>query len=100
MFDRDWAQTTIDQAITSLGDSPETQTLVPYLISELSTEERISLATKLEKSESAVKVALHRLRKKFRERVRAQIARTVECDSEVDAELNYLVRVCVNLTAI
>jgi len=92
MFDRDWAQTTIDRAIAALGGSPETQTLMPYLTRELTAEDRSCLAVTLGKSEVAVKVALHRLRKKFREHIREQIARTVESESDVDAELDYLIR--------
>jgi hypothetical protein len=40
-----------------------------------------------------VKVAIHRLRKRFRERVRAAIADTVPDDADVDQELRYLVEV-------
>ena len=92
MFDRDWARATIDRAIATLGNSQETQTLLPYLTSELTAEDRQQLAKELDKSESAVKVALHRLRKKFRQHVREQIARTVESESDIDAELDYLIR--------
>ncbi|MCL2305105.1 MAG: sigma-70 family RNA polymerase sigma factor [Planctomycetaceae bacterium] len=92
IFDHDWAQTTIDRAIVSLGDAPETQTLLPYLTRELTAEDRERLTAKLDKSETAVKVALHRLRKKFREAVRKQIACTVESESEIAAELDHLIR--------
>ena len=92
MFDHDWAQTTIDRAIASLGSSPETQVLLPWLTCELTANDRVRLATELGKSEVAVKVALHRLRKKFREHIREQIARTVESETEIDAELDYLIR--------
>lgn len=86
MFDHDWAQTTIDRAIALLGDVPETQTFLPYLTQELTAEDRNRLASALGKTAVAVKVTLHRLRKKFRQHVRDQIARTVETESEVDGE--------------
>ena len=41
----------------------------------------------------AVKVAIHRLRKRFRELVKAEIAQTVGAGSDVQAELNYLLEV-------
>ena len=44
-------------------------------------------------SESAIKVAIHRLRKRFREVIRAEIAQTIDESGEVDAELRYLVEV-------
>jgi RNA polymerase sigma-70 factor (ECF subfamily) len=93
VFDRDWARTTINHAIVLLGDAKETQMLVPWLTSEMTQEDRGRLAAELGKSESAVKVALHRLRKKFRQHVREQIAHTVETEKEIDAELDYLIRV-------
>jgi hypothetical protein len=42
-------------------------------------------------TESALKVAIHRLRKRYRELLRAAVAETVENDAEVDAELAHLV---------
>jgi len=92
MFDRDWAKTMIDRAVASLGDSQETKTLLPWLTQELTAQHRARLATELGMSDIAVKVALHRLRKKFRTHVREQIARTVESESEIDAELDHLIR--------
>ena len=44
-------------------------------------------------SEGAVKVAIHRLRKRYRELVRAEVAQTVPESADVDAELRYLVEV-------
>ena len=93
MFDHDWATTTIDYAIVELGDSLETRTLLPWLTRELVSQEREQLALELGKSENAIKVALHRLRKKFRHYVRERIARTVESDAEIEAELDHLIQV-------
>ena len=92
MFDHDWATATIDRAVATLGDSTETQTLLPWLTLEMTPDDRVRLATELGKSEDAVKVALHRLRKKFRLCIREQIARTVESESEIDAELDHLIQ--------
>ena len=92
IFDRDWAQATVDRVIASLGDAAETRTLLFWLTRELTAEDRAFLAAKLGKSETAVKVALHRLRKKFREAVRKQIACTVESEAEIDGELDHLLR--------
>jgi RNA polymerase sigma-70 factor (ECF subfamily) len=40
-----------------------------------------------------VKVAVHRLRRKFRAVLRSRIAETVHDPAEVDEELRYLIRV-------
>jgi RNA polymerase sigma-70 factor (ECF subfamily) len=40
-------------------------------------------------NEGAVKVAVHRLRKRYGELIRAQIAQTVATPAQVDEELEY-----------
>lgn len=50
-------------------------------------------ARELGLSEGAVKVAVHRLRKRFREVVKAEIAQTVGDSGQVQVELRYLVEV-------
>jgi RNA polymerase sigma-70 factor (ECF subfamily) len=44
-------------------------------------------------SEGAFKVAVHRLRKRFRDLIKADIGRTVESPAEVGEELRYLIEV-------
>lgn len=48
------------------------------------------VAAELDMSEGAVKVAVHRLRQKFRELLRTEVANTVEADQEINSELDYL----------
>ena len=45
-------------------------------------------------SEGAVKVAIHRLRRRYRELLREEISHTVSSESEIDEEIRYL-RSCV-----
>jgi len=52
-----------------------------------------TLATQQEMSEGAVKVAVHRLRERYRERLKAEIAHTVASPADVDAEMRHLFRV-------
>lgn len=91
VFDRDWACSMIDRAVQRLGDAPQTQALLPFLSRELGAEERIELCTSLNMNETALKVALHRLRKRFRRIVRDSIAQTVVSQSQVEEELLYLI---------
>jgi RNA polymerase sigma-70 factor (ECF subfamily) len=44
-------------------------------------------------TESAVKVAVHRLRKRYGEALRAEVAQTVSDKKEVDDEVRYLLTV-------
>jgi hypothetical protein len=50
-------------------------------------------ARQLATSEGSLKVALHRMRKRFREKLRAEIAKTVSDPALVDKEIRYLVAV-------
>jgi hypothetical protein len=50
-------------------------------------------AARLGLSEGAVKVAIHRLRKRFRDLVKAEIAQTVSTEQEARGELRYLIEV-------
>jgi RNA polymerase sigma factor (sigma-70 family) len=51
------------------------------------------LAARLGMNEGAVKVAVHRLRQKYRVLLRETIAETVASEAEVEEELRYLLRV-------
>jgi RNA polymerase sigma-70 factor (ECF subfamily) len=48
------------------------------------------VAERLGMSESAVRVAVHRLRLRYRDLVRAEVAETVDDEEAVDEELRYL----------
>lgn len=92
-FDRDWAQTTIRLTLDSLGKTRESRALLPWITREMNAEARAELSGEFGISEVAIKVALHRLRKRFREAIRARIAQTVEHLSEIDGELDDLIKV-------
>jgi len=51
-----------------------------------------AVAKDISSTEGAVRVAAHRLRRKFQKRLREEIAETVADASEVDDEIRYLLR--------
>ena len=51
------------------------------------------VAAELELSESAVKVALHRMRRRYGELLREEVARTVNGRRDVNTEIRYLFEV-------
>jgi RNA polymerase sigma-70 factor (ECF subfamily) len=102
-FDRQWALALIERVFTQLGGELATAgktghfiTLKPWLVGEIVTLSQAEAAIALGLTEGAVKVAIHRLRKHFRELVRAEIAHTVPDTADVDAELRYLIEVLAN----
>jgi RNA polymerase sigma-70 factor (ECF subfamily) len=99
-FDRQWALHVMDRALTTLQNEFETQgktnqfnLLKPWLAGNAIDLSQADTAARLGWTESALKVAIHRVRKRFRDTVRAEIAQTVGDHSDVDAELRYLVEV-------
>jgi len=54
---------------------------------------REQIVTRLGMNEGAVKVAVHRLRKRYRKLLQAAIAETVSNEADLDDEMRYLVTV-------
>ena len=99
-FDRQWALTILNRSLTALAAEHDTAdrreefgALKPWLVVGAVSVSQAEVAGRLGVNESAVKVAIHRLRKRFRELIKAEIARTVEEPSQVNEELSYLVTV-------
>jgi RNA polymerase sigma factor (sigma-70 family) len=97
IFERRWALTLLEQVLAHLREEFVFSGKVA-LFEEFKgclTGDRDSLpysemGRKLGMSEGAVKVAVHRLRQRYRELLRAEIANTVAGPNEVDEELRYL----------
>ena len=97
IFERRWALTLLDQVLRRLraeyardGKEKLFEQLKPTL-TEASREVRYAeIAERLGTSEGAVKVAVHRLRHRYRELLRAEIAETVASPAEVEDEIRNL----------
>lgn len=75
------------------GKAEQFTALKTWLVGDAASLPQSEAGARLGLSESAGKVAIHRLRKRFREVIRAEIAQTVDSAGEVDTELRYLVEV-------
>jgi len=96
-FDRKWALTLLDRALAALaqeheasGKADQFEGLKPWLIGDTENISQAEVAARLGLNEGAVKVAIHRLRRRFREFIKNEISRTVSDRAQVDAELHYL----------
>ncbi|MCX7871710.1 MAG: sigma-70 family RNA polymerase sigma factor [Verrucomicrobiae bacterium] len=99
-FDKEWALTVVGRALKSVEERYklegkfEQYEVLKLWLTEVPTElNQKSAAEKLGISETAVKVAIHRLRKRFREAVKQEIAQTVTEGCDILEELNYLIQV-------
>ena len=99
IYERRWAMTLLEQALTRLRNENVAAgkvELFERLRDFVAGESDVSCgeaATQLGLTEGAVKSALHRLRQRYRELVREEIAHTVAEPAEIDTELRYLIAV-------
>jgi DNA-directed RNA polymerase specialized sigma24 family protein len=98
IFDRRWATTLLEKGMTRLheecsadGKSDLFAKVKGILSGEKGDGSYAEIATGLNVSEGAIKVAVHRLRQRCGELLRDEIAQTVATPQEVDEELRYLV---------
>jgi len=96
IFERRWALSVLDRVVEKLRDefvqharAEHFERLKIFLLGQ-SDAPYAALAREMGTSEGALKVAIHRLRKRYRELFRQEIADTVADPAEVDAELRYL----------
>jgi RNA polymerase sigma-70 factor (ECF subfamily) len=100
VFDRQWALTLVERALNALagefaaaGKAEQFEILKPWLLGEIDFMSQADAGRRLAMTEGAAKVAIHRLRKRFRELVKAEIAQTVGDAALVAEELRYLLEV-------
>lgn len=97
-FDRAWAlallATTLDQLRAEhveAGRGDWFDALALCLAGRDNDAPQADIATRVGVSEPALRVAVHRLRKRYRELLRAEVAQTVADPAEIDAELRHLI---------
>lgn len=100
MFDRQWALTVLERALSRLearaierGKVMEFEAMRPFLTQEGNAADYDIAARTLDVTSNAFKVAVHRLRAQFREALRAAIADTQPQGGSVDEEMTYLLAV-------
>jgi RNA polymerase sigma factor (sigma-70 family) len=96
-FQRQWALTLLenvqqqlkrDMSANRRGDLYDA--LQPHLVGEPGAEKYNELAKRFGMTEAAVKMAMSRLRKRYRAMLREEIAQTVSSEEEIDAEIRDL----------
>lgn len=100
IFERRWALTLLDNVIQTLkaeheraGKAELFDAVGPCLVGDRAAQPYAELAIRLGLTEGAIKSIVHRLRTRYRELLRQEIANTVASPGEVDEELSYLLQV-------
>lgn len=96
IFERRWALAVLDRVVERLRNEfvqhgrPEHFDRLKVFLLGQSDAPYAALALEMNTSEGALKVAIHRLRKRYRELFRQEIADTVADPKEVESELRFL----------
>jgi RNA polymerase sigma factor (sigma-70 family) len=100
IYEKHWATTLLERVLARLREeSLQSQhgelfaQIMPHLWGEDEATPYAQLATRFNLSVSAIKVTVHRLRHRYREVLREEIAQTVADPNEINDEIQYLFRV-------
>jgi RNA polymerase sigma-70 factor (ECF subfamily) len=100
VYERRWALTCLEQVLARLeeeyrvaGNEVLFAQLKELLADEPGRRSQADIATSLGMTENAVKQAFHRLRKRYRELLREEIAHTVVLPGDVEDELRHFIAV-------
>ena len=98
LYDRRWAFTVLDRVFARLRDESQGSANAPLLerlnillSGEPDTPSQAEIAREFAMTENAVKQAFHRLRQRYRQLLREEIAQTVATPAEIEDELRYLI---------
>jgi len=97
VYDRQWALTLLDLTLKRLqaefaatGKADDFETLKVCLMAEHGAIDYAAMARQLGRNAGAARVAVHRLRKRFRELSREEVSRTLAEGADLEGELRYL----------
>lgn len=97
VFDRQWALTLLELTVERLraefaiaGKPEDFEALKGFLVAGREAMDYGAMAERLGISEGAARVAVHRLRKRFREVYREEIAQTLAEGTDLEGELRHL----------
>ena len=98
LYDRRWALAVLDRALTCLraefraaGREAFFDAVRGHLTGEADAASHRETGNCFGMSENAVRVTVHRMRRRYRELLRTEVAETVDDEREVDDELRYLI---------
>jgi RNA polymerase sigma-70 factor (ECF subfamily) len=93
-FDRQWALTVLTRALDALklecaaeGRAEFFDRMKPWLMGDVAHGDQVAMAATCGMSPAALKMALHRLKKRFRQQVKAEVTGTLDDPAMVEAEM-------------
>lgn len=100
IFERRWAETVVDAVTRRLGEefaasgfAGRFEELKTFLLAEQEPASYAEIARRLKMSEGAVRTAIYRMRQRYGELFRAEIAQTVTSLPEMEEEIRHFLKV-------
>jgi RNA polymerase sigma-70 factor (ECF subfamily) len=97
LFERRWALSLLEHVMARLradfataGRANQFDTLIPFLNRDSDGARYDAVARQVGMSPGALRMAVHRLRRRYRELLRAEISETVSAPEQVDDEIRFL----------
>ncbi|MEE8583344.1 MAG: sigma-70 family RNA polymerase sigma factor [Acidobacteriota bacterium] len=97
IFERRWAAALVEQVFSRMRQDAQRagrlkafERIKAFLTGEAAGVRYQDVAEELDLSEAAVKVRVHRLRRRFGDLLRQEVAQTVQSPDQVEAEIRYL----------
>jgi RNA polymerase sigma-70 factor (ECF subfamily) len=98
LYDREWALAIMERALARLhaefvaaGRARDFQLLSHFLHAEAAPGEYLDVANQLGVPDRSVKLAVHRLRRRYGRLVREEVRETVASEADVEDEMRFLV---------
>ncbi|HET7711205.1 MAG TPA: sigma-70 family RNA polymerase sigma factor [Thermoanaerobaculia bacterium] len=99
LYDRQWCLALLDAVLDAVrseyveaGKGNLFERLRGFLTMDDAAGRQIDAASDLNMSPAAVKVAVHRLRRRYRDALRRRVAETVDTEEAIDDEMRYLLK--------
>lgn len=99
LYERAWALTVLQATLNDLRAEYESrdkgavfEALHDHIIAGAKPVPHAETAERLGMNEGSVKVTLHRMRRRFGELLRQQVAQTVESEDDIDTEIRHLLK--------
>lgn len=97
LFERQWALALLERVLmrlrdeyASAGKTSQFEVLRPYLSADNDKSTHADVASSLKITPDAARVTVHRLRKRYRQLLRDEIAQTVASSEQIDDEIRHL----------
>lgn len=97
LFEKRWALTVLETSLAALqrqyqqaGKAGLFDAIAPFMTAQSDLTTYAEIAQRLDMTESAVRMAVSRMRRRYRDKIRTEVARTLDDSDDIDQEMQHL----------